>query len=185
LAVLDVYFEGPAPGVNFFVDDASVFGPEVDAPKVIPANPKGKGLIDISTRHQIIEGFGASGAWYTRDLVYHQKKDELYSLLFKELGLDIFRIGNYYDIDSSAFYESLEIAKCGESALKRDLRIMISSWSPPPYMKNNAKIIGGTLKKKNGKFIYDEFAQWWCSSIAACSQADVKVDYINIQNEPV
>jgi len=184
LAVLDVYFEGPAPGVNFFVDDASVFGPEVDAPKVIPANPKGKGLIDISTRHQIIEGFGASGAWYTRDLVYHQKKDELYSLLFKELGLDIFRIGNYYDIDSSAFYESLEIAKCGESALKRDLRIMISSWSPPPYMKNNAKIIGGTLKKKNGKFIYDEFAQWWCSSIAACSQADVKVDYVNIQNEP-
>jgi glucuronoarabinoxylan endo-1,4-beta-xylanase len=183
LAVLDMYFEGPAPGVNFYVDDASVFGPEVDAPKVIPANPKGKGLIDINTRHQKIEGFGASGVWHTRELVNHQKKDELYSLLFKELGLDIYRIGNYFDIDSLSFNEELEIAKCGESALKGNLKIMISSWSPPPYMKNNNNIVGGTLKKKNGKFVYNEFAQWWCSSIAACSQADVKVDYINIQNE--
>jgi len=183
LAVLDMYFEGPSPGVNFYVDDASVFGPEVDAPKVIPANPKGKGLIDVSIRHQIIEGFGASGAWHTRELVNHQKKNELYSLLFKELGLDIFRISNYYDIDSASFNEELEIAKCGESALKGNLKIMISSWSPPPYMKSNGKIIGGTLKKKNGKFVYDEFAQWWRNSIATCSKSDVKVDYINIQNE--
>ncbi len=183
LAVLDMYFEGPMPGVNFYVDDASVFGPEVDAPVVIPANPKGKGVIDVSTRHQVIEGFGASGSWCTNNLVTHQKKAELYNLLFKELGLDIFRIGNYYDIDSLAFNEEMEIAKCGEAALKRDLKIMISSWSPPPYLKNNNQIIGGTLKKKNGKYVYDEFAQWWSSSIAACSQKDVKVDYINIQNE--
>jgi hypothetical protein len=77
LSVLDVYFEGPAPGVNFYVDDANVFGPEIDAPKVIPANPRGKGLIDINTRHQKIEGFGASGAWHTKELVNHKKKDEL------------------------------------------------------------------------------------------------------------
>jgi glucuronoarabinoxylan endo-1,4-beta-xylanase len=183
LAVLDMYFEGPAPGVNFYVDDASVFGPEVDAPKVIPANPKGTGLIDISIRHQMIEGFGASGVWHTTELVNHQKKDELYSLLFKELGLDIFRIGNYYDIDSLSFNEEMEIAKCGDAALKGNLKIMMSSWTPPPYLKNSNRIIGGTLKKKNGKYVYDEFAQWWASSIAACSQADVKVDYINIQNE--
>lgn len=183
LAVLDVYFEGPAPGVNFYVDDANVYGPEVDAPKVIPANPKGKGVINVNTRHQKIEGFGASGVWHTRELVNHQKKDELYSLLFKELGLDIFRIGNYFDIDSLSFNEEMEIAKCGEAALKRDLKIMISSWTPPPYMKNNNKIVGGTLKKKNGKFVYDEFAQWWANSVIACTKAGVKVDYINIQNE--
>ncbi|MBN1398621.1 MAG: carbohydrate binding domain-containing protein [Bacteroidetes bacterium] len=184
LAVLDAYFEGPAPGVIFYVDDANVFGPEVDAPVVIPANPKGKGIVDLGTRHQVMEGFGASGAWYTKDFINHNKKDELYNLLFKELGLDIFRIGNYYDVDSLAFNESMEIARVGKSALNGKLRIMISSWCPPPYLKSNNQIIGGTLKKKNGKFVYDEYAQWWCSSIAACSQADVKVDYINLQNEP-
>ena len=60
---------------------------------------------------------------------------------------------------------------------------MITSWSPPPYLKNNGKIIGGTLKKKNGKFVYGEFAQWWTNSVIACTKAGVKVDYINLQNE--
>ncbi|MGD1046319.1 MAG: carbohydrate binding domain-containing protein [Bacteroidota bacterium] len=183
LSVLDMYFEGPAPGVNFYVDDASVFGPEVDAPKVIPANPLGKGMIDVKTRYQKIEGFGASGVWYIKDLVSHKKRDELFNLLFKDLGLDILRIGNYYDIDSSAFNEELEIAKRGEAVLNGDLKIMISSWTPPPYMKSNAKKIGGTLKKVNGKFVYNDFAEWWANSVAACTKAGVKVDYINIQNE--
>jgi glucuronoarabinoxylan endo-1,4-beta-xylanase len=184
LSVIDMYFEGPAPGVNFYVDDAKVYGPEVDAPKVIPANPKGKCLIDVNARHQKIEGFGASGAYYTMDLMNHKKKNELYNLLFKELGLDIFRISNYYDTEPNSFSEALEIAKGGEAVLKRDLKIMISSWSPPAYLKSNANVVGGTLKKTNGKFAYDEFAQWWYNSVAACTKAGVKANYINIQNEP-
>ncbi len=184
LAVLDMYFEGPAPGVNFYVDDANVYGPEVDAPKVMPASPNAKGIIDVSTRHQKIEGFGASGAWLTKDLVNHKKKDELYNLLFKDLGLDIFRISNYYDNEPNSFNEALEIAKNGEAILKRNLKIMISSWSPPAYLKSNGNIVGGTLKKTNGKFAYDEFAQWWTNSVIACTKAGVKVEYINIQNEP-
>jgi O-glycosyl hydrolase len=179
-----MYFEGPAPGINFYVDDAKVYGPEVDAPKVIPAHPLGKGMIDVNTRCQKIEGFGASGAWYTKDLVNHKKKNELFNLLFKDLGLDIFRMGNYYEVDSSAFNNSLEIAKLGEAVLNRDLKIMITSWTPPPSMKNSGKKVGGTLKKVNGKFVYDDFAEWWSNSVAACTKAGVKVDYINIQNEP-
>jgi glucuronoarabinoxylan endo-1,4-beta-xylanase len=184
LSVLDMYFEGPAPGINFYVDDAKVYGPEVDAPKVIPANPVGKGMIDVNTRYQKMEGFGASGAWYIKDLVNHKKRDELFNLLFKDLGLDIFRMGNYYEVDSSAFNNSLEIAKLGETVLNRNLKIMITSWTPPPSMKNSGKKIGGTLKKINGKFVYDDFAEWWSNSVAACTKAGVKVDYINIQNEP-
>src|SRR4030042_2365076 len=55
LSVLDVYFEGPAPRVNFYVDDVKVYGPEIDAPKIIPAKPKGKGKIDTNIRHQKME----------------------------------------------------------------------------------------------------------------------------------
>ena len=184
LAVLDMYFEGPAPGVNFYVDDASVYGPEVDAPKIVPANLIGKSLIDVDIRHQKIEGFGASGAWYTKDLVNHRKKNELYNLLFKDLGLDIFRISNYYDEEPNSLLDAIEIAKSGKIALGRDLKIMISSWSPPVYLKSNSNIVGGTLKKINGKFAYDEFAQWWYNCVTECTKSGVKVDYINIQNEP-
>jgi glucuronoarabinoxylan endo-1,4-beta-xylanase len=183
LSVLDVYFEGPAPGVNFYVDDASVYGPEVDAPEVIPAEPSGKGKIDVSTRHQKIEGFGGSGAYYTRMLVTHQKKSELYNLLFKELGLDIFRIRNNFDMEASSFSETVEIVRCAEEALDQNLKILISAWSPPARMKSNGKTVGGTLKKSGGEFVYEEFAQWWCNSVAAYTEAGVKVDYISIQNE--
>jgi glucuronoarabinoxylan endo-1,4-beta-xylanase len=183
LSVLDVYFEGPAPDVNFYVDDAKVYGPEVDAPKVIPAKPKGTGRIDADVRHQKIEGFGASGAYYTMNLVSHKKKAELYDLLFKDLGLDILRIRNNYDMEPNSMQETAEIARSGEAVLGRDLKIMMSSWSPPAYLKSNANTIGGTLKKDGGKYAYDGFAQWWRKSLAAYAEAGVKVDYINIQNE--
>jgi glucuronoarabinoxylan endo-1,4-beta-xylanase len=184
LTVLDIYFEGPKPGVNFYVDDVQVYGPEAETPKSIPAKPNAAGQIDVNTRHQKIEGFGASTAFYTPDLVNHQKKNELYNLLFKDLSLDILRIYNYYDIEPQNFNETVEIIKSGQAALGRDMKIMISSWSPPVYLKSNANIIGGTLKKNNGRFVYDEFARWWYKSLVALKKEGIDVEYLNIQNEP-
>jgi glucuronoarabinoxylan endo-1,4-beta-xylanase len=189
LSGLDVYFEGPASGVNFFIDDVNVHGPESGAAKPGPAaanpvEPNATGKIDVSMRHQKIEGFGASGAYYTKEFVNHKQKAALYNLLFKELGLDIFRIRNTYDINQADFNESVEIAKGGEAALGGNLKIMISSWSPPANLKSDANIIGGTLKKEVDKYVYSEFAQWWADGLTAYAKEGVKADYINIQNEP-
>ena len=183
LSVLDVYFEGPVPGVNFYVDDVKVFGPEINAPKPMPAKPIGKANIDASKHLQKIEGFGASGAYYTMDLMKHKKKSELFNILFRDLGLSILRIRNTYDMDSNTFKETVEIAKHGEEALGKDLKILITSWTPPAYLKSNGHEIGGTLKKSNGKYMYKEFAEWWYKSIAAYKKAGLKIDYISIQNE--
>ncbi len=184
LTVLDIYFEGPKPGVNFYIDDVQVYGPEAEPPKIIPAKPEAEGQIDVNTRHQKIEGLGASAAFYTPDLVNHQKKNELYNLLFKDLGLDILRINNYYDINPQNFNETVEIIKSGHAALGPDFKIMISSWSPPVYLKSNGKIVEGTLKKVNGQFVYDEFARWWHESLIALKKEGINVEYLNIQNEP-
>lgn len=184
LSVLDVYFEGPAVDVNFYVDDANVYGPEAGAQKVGLVEPNATGQVDAGIRNQRIEGFGAAGAHYTKEFVNHKKKAELCNLLFKELGLDILRIRNYYDINQAEFNYSVEVAKGGEAALGRDLKIMISSWSPPARLKSNGNTVGGTLAKKDGKFVYDEFAQWWFNSLAAYAKAGIKADYVNIQNEP-
>jgi len=183
LSVLDVYFEGPAPGVSFYVDDANVYGPEASTAKA-KAEPNATGQIDVNIRHQKIEGLGASGAFHTSELVKHKQKAELYNLLFKELGLDIFRIRNTYDINQTDFNDSVEIAKGGKDALGGDLKIMISSWSPPARLKSNTSTIGGTLAKKDGKYVYSDFAQWWYDSLAAYAKAGIKADYITIQNEP-
>ncbi len=184
LTVLDIYFEGPKPGVNFYIDDVQVVGPKVEISKSIPAKPEAAGQIDVDARHQRIEGLGASTAFYTPALVNHKKKDELYNLLFRDLNLDILRIQNYYDINPQNFNETVEIIKKGQAALGRDMKIMVSSWSPPVYLKSNANLIGGTLKKNNGNFVYDEYAQWWYKSLVALKKEGVSVEYLNIQNEP-
>jgi glucuronoarabinoxylan endo-1,4-beta-xylanase len=184
LSVLDVYFEGPDPNVNFYVDDVNAYGPEGTAVKAANISPNATGQIDAGTRYQKIEGFGAGGAHYTMEFVNHQKKAELYNLLFKELNIGIFRIRNNYDMEPKSFDETVEIVKGGQAALGRDLKIMISSWSPPALLKSNGNTIRGTLAKKNGKFVYDEFAKWWADSITAYEKAGVKIDYLSIQNEP-
>ncbi len=189
LSVLDVYFEGPAIETNFFVDDANVYGPEAagakPADKARIVKPKAAGQIDVGSRLQKIEGFGASGAHFTMEFVRHNKKSELYKVLFKDLGLDIFRVRNVYLNDANAMQETVEIVKGAKAAVGRDLKIMMSSWSPPASMKSNDSIRGGgTLKKKDGKYMYDEYAQWWYDGLVAYEKAGVKADYVNIQNEP-
>jgi glucuronoarabinoxylan endo-1,4-beta-xylanase len=183
LSVLDVYFEGPAPGVNFYVDDANVYGPELAPPKPVPIEPNATGLIDVNTRHQKIEGFGAAAAYYTRNLIQHKQKAQLYNLLFKELHPDILRLRNTYDISPADFYSSTEAARDAKVALGGNLKILISSWSPPTSLKSNPNLVGGTLAKKDGKYVYDEFAKWWYDSLVAYAKAGVKADYITLQNE--
>ncbi len=184
LSVLDVYFDGPSPEVNFFVDDVNVYGPVLSTDKFKSIKPEAKGEIDVNTRHQKIEGLGASGAFRTTELVQHKQKAELYNLLFKELGLDIFRIRNTYDFNQIDFDSSVEIASSGKAALGGNLKIMISSWTPPARLKSNGSLVGGTLAKVNGKYVYTDFAQWWYDSLDAYAKAGVKADYITIQNEP-
>ena len=181
--MLDVYFDGAKPGVNFYVDDVNVYGPEPIVKSVV-IKPTAAGEINVNKRYQKIEGLGASGAFRTVEFVQNKHKAELYNLLFKELGIDIFRIRNTYDINQPDFDSTVEIANGGKAALGGNLKVMISSWTPPARLKGNGSLIGGTLAQKDGKFVYDEFAQWWADSLAAYAKVGIKADYITMQNEP-
>jgi len=51
LSVLDIYFEGPAVDINFYVDDVSVSGPPAETPPASPpepADPNAAGKADTS-----------------------------------------------------------------------------------------------------------------------------------------
>ena len=183
LSQLIFYIEGPDAGIDIFVDNLSVYGPEV----IIDTNAEG--LIDINTKHQMIEGFGAAGAWYEGWLTSHPKREELYDLLFGNLGLDIYRLRNTYDQGTSGADFMNKSAQIITEAKERnpDLKIMISSWSPPAYLKSNGEISGGnnaTLIGGPGNYDYAGFAQWWADSITAWNSLGIYPDYISIQNEP-
>ncbi|MBN1765308.1 MAG: carbohydrate binding domain-containing protein, partial [Sedimentisphaerales bacterium] len=178
LTGLTMYFEGPGSGVNFFVDDAELLVPG-------GTSSQATGEVDVNTRHQMIEGFGAAGAWYTSTLVNHPDSTLLYDLLFNQLSLDIYRIRNTYQIESGTLADSIEIIQQGESALGRPLKVMISSWSPPASLKSNDNTREGTLKDDGaGSYMYPEFADWWADSLDYFQSQGITADYINIQNEP-
>ncbi len=183
LITLDLYFEGPAAGVNFYLDDAEVLGDGVE-----PPDANAVGMVEIGIVYQELEGFGASGAWYTNWLLAHPLKNEIYDVLFGQLGLDIYRLRNTYDQGpggASYIDDSAEIVTAAEDSLGYPVKIMISSWSPPDYLKSDANLAGGTLKKDiYGDYMYDEFADWWADSLDEFSSHGINADYINIQNEP-
>jgi len=143
------------------------------------------GQIAVSTRYQTLEGFGAAGAWYEGWLTAHPQRETLYNLLFDQLGLDIYRVRNTYDYDSGYMSRTQTIVN---EALQRNpnLKILISSWSPPPYLKSTGDLNGdnGTLIGGPSNYDYIGFAQWWADSITAWSGYGVDADYVGIQNEP-
>jgi glucuronoarabinoxylan endo-1,4-beta-xylanase len=145
--------------------------------------PEVTGTVDVNTRYQMIEGFGASGAWYENYLTTNTQREAIYDLIFNDLSIDIYRIRNTYDYDAAYMNRTATIVSEG---LERNpnLKIMVSSWSPPTYLKSTGRLDEGTLIGGLGNYAYDGFAQWWYDSIVAWSALGVNPYYINIQNEP-
>lgn len=141
--------------------------------------------IDINKRHQVMDGFGASIAWYDNYLPAHPNKEEIYDTIFQELGLDILRLQNWYGKRDKVGQYTEEIVKKAEESLGHPVKILISSWSPPKELKSNDDVEnGGTLKKENGEYVYDKFADYWYDSLLAYEEVGIKADFISIQNEP-
>lgn len=80
---------------------------------------------------------------------------------------------------------AVTIVQNATQALGHPPTILMSSWSPPSYLKSTGDTKnGGTLVKQGTSFAYDQFAQWWLASIGAYAQKGIVPDYISIQNEP-
>ncbi|HPD00812.1 MAG TPA: carbohydrate-binding protein [Acetivibrio sp.] len=139
--------------------------------------------VDISTKYQTLEGFGAAIAWYNNWLTGHPNKNELYNTLFYDMGLDILRLRNQYRYNNNFAYDDAEIVKMAK-ILNPDLKVFLASWSPPEDLKRDGVMNGGTLKKENGSFVYDKFADYWYDSLIAYKEKGIVPDYISIQNEP-
>ncbi len=66
-------------------------------------------------------------------------------------------------------------------ALNPQMKIMANPWSPPGWMKTSNSLIGGTLLPT----MYTPFAQYFVKYIQAYAAAQIPIDYISLQNEPL
>jgi glucuronoarabinoxylan endo-1,4-beta-xylanase len=142
-------------------------------------------------RHQTLEGFGASIAFYI-DRAVGNPPPGLYQILFPELGLDILRFRNRYQRSESGdgdLAQEVEILHRATDALGARPKVMLSSWSPPAALKANGRerCRGNddcTLKKDGGQFVYGRFADYWYDSLRHYASLGIVPDYVTIQNEP-
>lgn len=181
------------------------------APAYAQAQPAAQNAPVTATLHpsalrQPIYGFGGSQTFNGDALADYPGREAVYKALFQELKLDIFRLRNYYDYPGQREkYEKVtrEFASAarrfGDGASrggKAPVRLLFTSWSPPPYLKSNNLVSGRsdgtdkglanvTLKKgANGQYLYREFADWWLASVQNFrTLSGVYPDYITLQNE--
>jgi glucuronoarabinoxylan endo-1,4-beta-xylanase len=144
--------------------------------------------LDFSLRFQTIEGFGGGfmfGVWpYGR-----ANKNVLYDSIFNTAGCNVVRIGNNYDPQTDTVVD--EIPMMREIRQKYpNVKIDLASWSPPKYLKDQDTIIGIlngeklSLKKKDGKFVYDEYGDYWYKSVKHFMDKGLSPNWVSIQNEP-
>jgi glucuronoarabinoxylan endo-1,4-beta-xylanase len=159
------------------------------------ACPATTATVRYNSVYQDIEGFGAAGAWYEGWLLVHPQKETLYDILFRDLGLDIYRVRNCYGFDGGYINNTKQIV---QEAMTRNpsLKILNSAWTPPAYLKSNNDYNSyptpGTLKKDAGDsnnsapyyYAYKAYANWWQDSLTAYESNSIHSDYISIQNEP-
>jgi len=143
-------------------------------------------IVVPTARHQTIEGIGAALAMYSGWIPSHPYKDEIYDTIFKSTGISILRLGNWLQDTTSSLADDSSIV--AQLRLRNPYaKVLISSWSPPNALKANNSSNGNTspnsLKKVNGKFVYDQFGHWWKTSLKRYAAAGMGPDYITIQNE--
>lgn len=118
-----------------------------------------------STQYQTIRGFGGGMAYYQGWLTSHPQKQAIYDTVFTGLGLSYLRIGNWNQDTTAKLAEDSTVVAEGKKRLGSRLRLFMSSWSAPGFMKVSGQVGGvkngnqvppreNTLKKVNGSYVF-------------------------------
>jgi len=146
------------------------------------------GQVNYNTTYQQLLGFGGAAVYDVTGLVNHEDSNEVYDLLFKELGIEILRIRNTYDYSTGPGdlpATATIIAAAREPQRSPNLKIELVPWSPAYYVKSNEdESDGGTLAGGPDDYVYDDYANWWYNSLGEWKSRGVEPDYISLQNEP-
>ena len=155
-------------------------------------------IVDLDTRYQTFDGWGASYTWYGDWLTGNVHAEEVYDWIFEDCGFNILRFrdlnkvigyGGGYEDTTYKSYKAYYNA-----AVKRgvDPIVMVTSWG---QYDRNLDFVAFTekddeghtyytlAKDENGEYMYDELADFCVQSIQYFFDAGIPVDYFSISNE--
>jgi O-glycosyl hydrolase len=141
--------------------------------------------VNSSALYQTIEGLGGAVCFYNGWFTAHPYKQEIFDYAFSGLNLSMLRVGNWWRGTNGQDNATYEIVAAANQRLGRPVPILMSSWSPPAYLKSNGEVAnGGTLIQINGAYDYAGFADYWYDSLQDYIARGVIPTWIGIQNEP-
>ena len=191
-------------------DASQKLSPQALQPSVGPAQGDEAIAIDTSKRFQRMHGFGAAMTDASAELFSRlpdNKRRAIMAELFGRanggLGLSFTRLTvgasdfsrTHYSYDDTTGnrpdpeLRNFSIATAKEYVLPRvrealainpDLKIMISPWSAPAWMKTTRSLIAGQLAPQ----YYPAFANYLARTVEAFGAEGVPVSMLTIQNEP-
>lgn len=173
---IDKFAFGQA-GVSFSVEQLDGYGP--DTPRPVAAT------IDAGTTFQTIEGIGGAVCFYNGWFPAHPAWEEIADHAFSGLNISMLRLGNWWRGTDGQDTETYEIVSEAHERLGNSLPILMSSWSPPAYLKSNGEVgNGGTLVQVSGNYDYQGFADYWRDSLEDYASHGIVPTWVSIQNEP-
>jgi glucosylceramidase len=188
-------------GVNRFSGQPSLIGSTVHSglPEL---------FVDSTRRFQTLEGFGgafteaAAVTWQKLSPVrqeevlknyFDSEQGHGYTLCRVHLNSCDFSLGNYAhvetpgDVDLAGFnigrdrQALLPFIKAAQRVARQQIKLLVSPWSPPAWMKSNGQM-------NNGGFLLPDFRHAWAQCFVRFIQAyaaeGVPVWAVSVQNEP-
>lgn len=158
-------------------------------------------------RYQTLEGFGGAitdAAGYVFSMMSKEQQDEMVRTYFGQDRMNYGRVRihmdscdfstHMYEADSDPEDDELvnfsfsdteryiiPLLEAAQKAAGKKLKIMLSAWSPPAYMKTNkARKKGGALLEQYRK----RWAEYMCRYIKEFQERGYEVERISVQNEP-
>jgi glucosylceramidase len=157
--------------------------------------------------YEQFEGFGGAltdAAGYVFSQMEKQQQEEMLDMYFSEEAMNYNRVRIHMDSCdfSTHMYSAVEDKKdetlsgfsfadtekyiiplldAAQKKAGKKLKIMLSAWSPPAFMKTNeSRIQGGSLKQK----YRGRWAEYLCRYIEEFQKRGYEVERISLQNEP-
>lgn len=149
-------------------------------------------VINIYPELEKQEWLGLGGALtgstiYNLNKLNEEKRNEVIKGYFKDLNYNFIRLpigSTDFSVKSIKDYKENfdeNIEYLNKIKEYKDIKILVTPWSPPAKFKNIPVLIGGIgLKKKH----YEDFANYLVDFINDYKEKNINIDYLCVQNEP-
>jgi glucuronoarabinoxylan endo-1,4-beta-xylanase len=131
----------------------------------------------VDNPQQLIRGFGAANILQWRPDMTSDQVQKAFGNGPGQIGFSILRLRVPYDPSGTAFSMQIPTAKLAQSL---GAIVFASPWTPPPAMKSNNNIVGGTLNESS----YSAYAAYLKGFADYMSTNGAPLYAISLQNEP-